>query len=167
MTLARILIVPGGGFTSKEAALGRLLENRGHTVKFVGKTRGLETSREGEEIMPDIALYETNPDYFDFAVIIGEEMKEVARPEIIRTIRKCVFEKKGAAGINKGPVLLAFAGVLNGKRAAVAFSEKSIKFLKDSGAKYAQEEIVTDGNVVTAAHPEATEDIAAAILKIL
>lgn len=157
----------GGGFTNKEASLKTLLENNGHSVKIAGKTRYPETSREGEEVATDVALYEANPDYFDFVIVVGEEVKEVAKPEIIKVIRKCVFERKGAAGVNKGPVLLAFAGVLNGKRATVASSDKSIKFLKDSGARYAQEDIVTDGNVVTAAHPEATEEIAAAILKIL
>ena len=160
-------MVLGGGFTDAEASLKTLLERKGHNVRIVGKTRAPETSKEGKRVTPDIAIYEISPDYYEFVIVVGEEIKEVARPEVITTLRKCVNERKGTAGVNNGPVLLAFAGVLNGKRATVADSGRYMKFLKDSGAHYVNEDIVVDGNVITAIHPEATEEIIEAILKIL
>ena len=160
-------MILGGGFTDAEASLKTLLERKGHNVRIVGKTRSPENSKEGNAVTPDIALYEVNPDYYEFAVVVGEEIKEVARPDTITALRKCAFEKRGAAGVNNGPVLLAFAGVLNGKRATVGDQERYMKFLKDSGAHCVNEDIVVDGNVITAMHPEATEEIMEAILKIL
>jgi len=160
-------MILGGGFTDAEASLKTLLERKGHNVRIVGKTRSPENSKEGNPVTPDIALYEVNPDYYEFAVVVGEEIKEVARPDTITVLRKCAFEKRGAAGINNGAVLLAFSGILNGKRATVGNPGKYMKFLKDSGAHYVNEDIVVDGNVVTAMHPEATEEIIEAILKIL
>ncbi len=160
-------MILGGGFTDAEASLKTLLERKGHNVRIVGKTRSAETSRDGGKITPDLALYEVSPDYYEFVIVVGEEIKEVARPGIITTIRKCAFERRGAAGINNGPVLLAFSGVLNGKRATVGDPKRYMKFLKESGAHYVNEDIVVDGKVVTAIHPEAIEEILEAILKVL
>jgi putative intracellular protease/amidase len=157
----------GSGFTSKEIELRSVLEKKGHNVRVAGKTRMAETSKEGTRVMPDMAFYEINPDYFDFVVVTGEEIKEIAKPELIDLIRKCVFEKKGAAGLVAGPTLLAFAGVMGGKRATVANPEKAIKLLRDSEVQYAREIIVADGNIITASSAEPINDIAAAILRIL
>jgi len=165
--LARILIILGGGFTDAEVSLKTLLERKGHNVKIVGKARSPEKSIDGTPVTPDIALYEINPDYYEFTLVVGEDIKEVARPDIITLLRKCVNEKKGAAGVNNGPVLLAFAGVLNGRRATVGNPGKYVKFLKNSGAHYVNEDIVVDGNVITAMHPEATEDTIRKILEVL
>jgi len=165
--LARILMILGGGFTDAEASLKILLERKGHNVRVAGKSRSPEKSREGNPVTPDIALYEVNPDYYEFVVIVGDEIKDVTRPDIITTVRKCAFDKKGAAGINNGPVLLAFSGVLNGKRATVGDPERYSKFLKNSGAHYVNEDTVVDGKIITAMHPEAAEDNARRIIEVL
>ncbi|MFH1221500.1 MAG: DJ-1/PfpI family protein [Candidatus Micrarchaeota archaeon] len=165
--MARVLLLLGGGFTRTEFSIKQLLEWKGHNVRVAGKHRLQETSKEGDKVTPDLAFYEINPDYFDCVVVIGEDMKEVARPETIAIIRKCATEKKGVVGVNNGAVMLAFAGILNGKRATVAKSEKSITFLRDSGARYVSDAIVVDGKIITAAHPEAAEEIVAAMAKML
>lgn len=164
--MARILMVLADGFLNSEAKIKALLERKGHIVKIASKQRVSMVSKEDEKIMPDMALYEINPDYFDFIIIAGEDMKKVITPELINAIRRC-SEKKGVAGINHGAVLLAFAGVLNGKNATVARVEKSIKFLKDSGVKYREEEIVVDGKIMTAAYPEMLEEIVNEIQKLI
>ncbi|MEM3422169.1 MAG: DJ-1/PfpI family protein [Candidatus Bilamarchaeaceae archaeon] len=164
--MARILLVLADGFLNAEYKIKTLLERKGHDVRVASKQRITITSKDGEKIMPDLALYEINPDYFDFVIIAGQDMKKIITPETINAIRKCAA-KKGVAGVNEGAVALAFAGILNGKNATVAREEKSIKFLRDSGAKYKNEEIVLDGNILTAAYPEMVEEIADNIDKIV
>ncbi len=164
--MARILMVLADGFLSAELKLKTLLERKGHNVRIAAKQRIPIRSKDGETAMPDLALYEINPDYFDFVIVGGEDMKSVITPGLIAAIRKCAT-KRGVAGTGSGPVALAFAGILNGKNATVAKNDKSIKFLVDSGARYVDGEIVVDGNIMTAAYPEMTEEIFGKITKLL
>jgi len=164
--MARVLIVLADGFNAAELRLKKMLERSGHDVRIAAKQRITIKSKEGESVMPDLALYEVNPDYFDFAVVCGEDVKNTITPELVGLIRKCVM-KKGVAGVNNGAVALAFAGVLNGKNATVAQNEKSIKFLRDSGARYKADPIVVDDNVLTAVHPEMVDEIVEEINKML
>lgn len=159
-------MVLADGFLNAELKLKTMLERKGHGVRVAAKQRVTIRSKEGETIMPDLALYEINPDYFEFMIIGGEKVKEIITPELVTAIRKCAA-KKGLAGIGSGPVALAFAGVLNGKSATVGRDEKSIKFLKDSGARYNAKEIVVDGNIMTAAYPEMADEIINEIIKLI
>lgn len=163
--MARVLMVLADGFLSAELKLKALLERKGHTVRVSARQRITMQSADGETIMPDMALYEINSDYFDFMVIAGEKIKDIITPELVTAIRKCAA-KRGVVGISNGPVALAFAGVLNGKRATV-HNEKLIKFLKDSGAEYKADGLVVDGNIITAAYPEMIDEIFAAIMKLI
>lgn len=63
------------------------------------------------------------------------------------------------------PVILANAGVLNGRRATVWPSEK-VK-LETCGAMYTGANVEVDGNIVTANGPQSAEEFARAILKIV
>jgi len=164
--MARVLMVLADGFISAELRLKKMLERNGHDVRIAAKQRITIKSKEGESATPDLALYEVNPDYFDFAIVCGEDIKNTITPELVTLIRKCAM-KKGVAGVNNGPVALAFAGVLNEKNATVARNEKSIKFLRDSGARYKADEIVVDGNILTAAYPEMVDEIVGEINKML
>lgn len=159
-------MVLADGFLSAELKLKTLLEKKGHDVRIAAKQRISIRSKEGKTTMPDLALYEVNPDYFDFIIVGGEDMKGIITPELIAAIRKCAT-KRGVAGTGNGPVALAFAGILNGKNATVTKNEKSIKFLVDSGARYIDNEVVVDGNIMTAAYPEMTEEIFGKIAKLL
>lgn len=164
--MARILLVLGGGFINAEYKIKSLLEKKGHNVRIASKQRVAITSKEGEKVMPDIAFFEINPEYFDFAIIAGEDIKNTITPELVNAIRRCAG-KRGVAGINYGPVALAFAGVLNQKNATVAREQKAIEFLKKSGARYKEGEIVLDGNILTCAYPEMIDEIVEKIQKLL
>jgi len=164
--MARVLIALADDFLSSEASLKTLLERRGHNVRLAAKQRTPINSKDGKAATPDLALYEINPDYFDFIIVGGEKIKEIITPELVTAIRKCAM-KKGAAGINNGPIALAFAGVLGGKEATAPQNEKTIKFLRDSGAKYKATEIAVDGNILTAAYPEMIDEIFKQIIKLI
>lgn len=63
------------------------------------------------------------------------------------------------------PVILANAGVLEGKRATVWSSERGR--LETSGAKYTGASVEVDGNIVTGSGPQAAEEFAKAVLRLI
>ena len=59
---------------------------------------------------------------------------------------------------------LAYARVLNGIKATVFDTPASVALLRQSGANYVKEAVVSDKNIVTGDHPVASEKFAQAIL---
>lgn len=74
---------------------------------------------------------------------------------MLQLVRDIHARGKLVAGICFSGAVLARAGVLAGKRATVFPSARAVVELRNGGAQYVTELLVTDGTVVTASGPEA------------
>lgn len=85
--------------------------------------------------------------------------------------RQAVEQDKVLGAICIAPVILAKAGVLKGKKATVwnsAIDKSAIKILKKEGAIFnADNQVVKDGNIITASGPLAAQEFALAIVEML
>jgi len=122
--------------------------------------------------MVDLLVSEVNPAEFDGVVFVGGPgcLKHLDNEDSYRLAKETLSEGKILAAICISPVILAKAGVLEGKKATVWSSpleKKPIETLKENGATYQEENVVTDENIITANGPAAAQEFGQTILKLL
>jgi protease I len=148
-----------------------VLEKQGNKIKSVSNEKRA-IGRFGGEVLTDILIEELDIDNFDAVVFVGGSGAiELLDNNISHNIcRKCVEKNKILAAICISPVILAKSGVLRGKKATVWSSnmdKSAISIIKENGAIYSSDPVVIDGNIVTANGPDASEEFALCIDKIL
>ncbi len=121
----------------------------------------------GGKITPDITLDEAlnRINEFDAVVFVGGPGASVYFEN--PTAHKIAQSAKNIlAAICIAPVTLAKAGVLKGKKATVwnDGQKTQAKILEDNGATYVAEDVVVDGNLITANSPNAAKKFGEAIL---
>lgn len=165
-----LMIVAQKNFRDEELAIPKeMLETEGHDVKIASLTRSKASGMLGAEIMPDMAAHEANPDFFDAVVIVGGSGSPVLaeNKDVLKLVQSAFNKGKVVGAICLGPMTLARAGVLSGRKATVFKSEESLKALKDGGASYTGEDVTQDGKLVTASGPQAANDFARALIDML
>lgn len=124
----------------------------------------------GGQITPDITIDEAlnRINEFDAVVFVGGPGADVyfENPAAHKIAQNA---KNVLAAICIAPVTLAKAGVLKGKRATVWDDGQGTQanVLKENGATYVAEDVVIDGNLITANGPKAATKFGEAILKKL
>lgn len=129
------------------------LQEAGFQVDVVTHSDGPVEGKYGIPIKPNLTLAAFNePDYAIVVVPGGYEC-----PDRLRQVKKIVDCVKTAAArgaivtsICHGPWVLVSAGVLKGKRATSY--QGCADDLRNAGASYIDEPVVTDGNIITAQH---------------
>jgi len=109
----------------------------------------------GKRITPDLLIRDARAADFDALILPGG----VGNPDHLRTnedaiglIREFDSAGKPVAAICHGPWLLVEADLLRGRKAT---SWKSIRTdLRNAGAEVVDEEVVTDGNIITSRKPD-------------
>lgn len=109
----------------------------------------------GVTIPVDVTLDEADPKDFDGLVLPGGVINPDALrlvPKAISFVRHFVEAKKPIAAICHGPWTLIDAGGVKGKRMT---SWPSLKTdLSNAGAQWVDEEVITDGTLVTSRKPD-------------
>ena len=149
-----------------------ILEKNGIEIKVASTQKGLALGADGGSVEVDYSLDEIKIDDFDaFVFIGGPGMVENLDNPSFQTLAKEAFEKnKFLAAICIAPALLAKAGVLKGKKATVwssALNRHPIKILEENGAIYQDQNVVVDGNLITANGPTAAKEFGEKILEII
>ncbi len=156
--MAKVLfIVAQKGFRDEELLVPKeMLERVGHTVRVASVTRSKAIGSMGAQVQPDMAIYEANPEFFEAVVIVGGPGSPALaeRDDVLKFLRAMQQKEKIVAAICLGPMALARSGVLAGKDATVFPDRKAILMLRECGARYLVEPVVTDGKVITADKPE-------------
>lgn len=137
----------------------KALDAAGANTKVVslksGTIQGMNHDKPGDKITVDTVLDSTSADDFDALLLPGG----VANPDKLRTVEEAVsfvrafFEAgKPVAAICHGPWLLVEADVVDGRKVT---SWPSLKTdLKNAGAKWTDEQVVTDHGLVTSRKPD-------------
>lgn len=147
----------------------KILEDEGAKVLVASITTKEATGMLGLRVKPDLAVREANPERFDALIIVGGSgsPRLADYPEVLSIIRR--FEEKGKpiAAICLAPYVLAKAGIVKEKRVACFPADFAIAELRRSGAKYVEEDVVVEKNLITAKGPEVAEKFAREIVKLL
>ena len=150
----------------------QIFENQGIKVKTFSNSLGNALGKMGGEAKVDCLISDLDPGDFSAIVFIGGPgaLDYTGNTEIKRIIEGAKNKDKLIAGICIAPLILAEAGVLNGKKATIWSSEidkSAVKQIKEYGALYEKSDVVVDGKIITASGPEAAENFSKEIIKNL
>ena len=156
----RVAILATDGFEESELLEPRkALDNAGATTMVVspkdGNIKGWNMKEWGHQVPVDVPLKEAKPEDFHALLLPGGVMnpdKLRMIPEAVSFVKHFTDEGKPVASICHGPWSLVEAGAVQGRTVT---SWPSLKTdLKNAGAKWVDQEVVRDGNLVTSRKPD-------------
>jgi protease I len=157
---ARVLMLATDGFEESELFEPRqaLLDAGAQVTLASIKTdpiTGESGGEKGKSITPDTTLDQVELDQFDALVLpggVGNPDKLRMNEKAVEIARSFMDSKRLVAAICHAPWLLAEADVVAGRRLT---SWPSIRTdLANAGADVVDEEVVTDGNLITSRKPD-------------
>jgi len=168
-----VIVIAFRDFRDQEYFMPKeVLTAAGAEIKTASTEIGTAIGADGGEVEVDLLVKDLNPTDFDVLVFIGGPgcLKYLDNEDSYNLCRETVSQDKVLASICISPVILAKAGVLEGKKATVWSSpmDKSpIKILEERGAVFQEESVVVDGKIITANGPAAAENFGRAIIETL
>lgn len=155
--MAKVAIVLADEFEDSEFEAPRAaLIDHGHEVTVVGSTEAKEvTGKQGRVTCSiDCAVERVSPSDFDALVIPGGFSPDRLRTDqsMVRFVRDCSEKGMPVAAICHAGSLLIEADVVKGRTVT---SWPSIRTdLTNAGAAWMDQEVVTDGNLITSRNPD-------------
>src|SRR3990172_4673976 len=170
--MATILYVMAkNGFRDPEYFVPKnVLKTAGHTVMTAsnGEKGELAHGADGGAAEIDIAIRDAHAGDYDAVVFAGGPgaLENLDNEASYRLAQETVYKEKVLGAICIAPVVLARAGVLEGKKAVVwssADDTTGIDAITEEGAEYIDEPVVKDGAVITARNPRAAQEFGEAL----
>jgi protease I len=129
------------------------LKEAGANVTIIGPKQDTFTGKHGIPAKADKAIDEVATDDFDALVIPGGYSPDQMRrsEKMVDFVRDMNKAGKPIAAICHAGWMLASAGIVEGKRVTSFFSIKDD--LVNAGAKWVDEEVVKDQNIITSRNP--------------
>lgn len=145
----------------------RLLE-AGHEVKVIGSGRkAVFVSKHGYEVRAEMNASDVDSADFDAVVIPGGFAPDRLRrvPAVNELVRRMFKEGKVVAAICHAPSVLISANVLKGRKVTCFVSIKDD--VMNAGARYKDEAVVVDGNLITSRFPADLPEFMKTLLRAL
>ncbi len=129
------------------------LQEAGYTVLRIGTKAGQFESKHGLSMEAEVAASEVDAEQLEGLVIPGGYGPDhLRRDQATIELTRQVFEAgKPVAAICHAGWLLASAGIIEGRRLTSFFSIKDD--MVNAGAKWLDESVVVDGNLITSRYP--------------
>lgn len=148
----------------------RQLEQAGARTTVIapksGEIKAWKFKEWGDKIKVDETLDNARPSDYDALMLPGGVMNPDhlrMEPKAVQFVKEFVQSGKPVASICHGPWMLVEAGVVRGKKMT---SWPSIKTdMKNAGANWVDEKVVTDGQFVTSRKPDDIPDFNKAIIE--
>ncbi|MGD0265686.1 MAG: type 1 glutamine amidotransferase domain-containing protein [Candidatus Methylomirabilota bacterium] len=130
------------------------LKEEGADVKVVAPEKKTYKSKLGYPVNADVAASEVSAKDFDGVVIPGGYAPDMMRRHkaMLDLVKGCFEQGKPVAAICHAGWVPASAGILKGKTATCFFSIKDDVI--NAGARYVDQEVVVDGNLITSRKPD-------------
>ena len=170
-----LFIVAKQGFRDEEYFIPKeILKNAGHKIKTASNAKSGENAvgADNGKIKIDANLNKVKSDDFDAVVFVGGPgaLENLDNKTSYRLAQDFFNKNKLTAAICVAPTILAKAGVLKGKQTTVwnsPLDKSGIETLKNNGAEFIDENVVQDGNIITANGPQAAKEFGEKILNYL
>jgi protease I len=148
----------------------RILEQAGVEVITASKLGGTCVGKLGGMVKETLSLADVKVENYDLVVFIGGPgaLEYQHDPEALHLAKEAFSKYKWIAAICIAPTILAYSGVLKGRKATVWNGDgKQDALIKAQGAKYTGEKVTVDGKIITANGPEAAEEFGKTLLNFL
>jgi len=147
------------------------LEKQGFAVKVASKSKGIKKGALGGSAEAEISLKDVNADDYGAVAFIGGggSQQYFQDKEALNIAQESYKKGKITAAICIAPIILANAGILQGKKAAVWDSGDGsmISKLELKGARFINKDVIQDGKIITACGPHAAREFGKTIAKNL
>jgi protease I len=163
-----LLVIAKQGFRDEELfETQAALERAGHTCIIASAKQGACSGSRGGTAEAALALEEVDAREWDAVVFVGGPGAKALfdDADALRIARSLHQRRKTVAAICIAPMVLANAGLLDGRRATVFESE--VDAIESAGARYEGPGVVTDGNVVTASGPDRAAEFGRTLANLL
>ncbi len=167
---ALLIIAPEGYQELEYGKTKEVLEKNGIEVITASKKIGLCKSGQGGSVKATVSIDDVDVLQYDAIVFIGGPGSAIFQhdAEAHLTAQEAVTEGKVLGAICLAPTILAYAGVLEGKKATVWNGDgKQGKVLEENGAVFTGQFVTVDGKIVTANGPAAVEVFARKIVGLM
>ncbi|MGC9530642.1 MAG: type 1 glutamine amidotransferase domain-containing protein [Candidatus Bipolaricaulaceae bacterium] len=143
------------------------LQEEGADVVAVGPEAKEYKSKHGYPARARLAADSARAEEFDAVVIPGGYSPDYMRrsPDLVALVRKLAQAGKVVAAICHGGWMLCSARVVSGKRVTSFFAIRDD--LENAGARWVDEPVVRDGNIVTARVPADLPDFMREVISAL
>lgn len=158
--MTRVLIIATDGYEQSELTEPRRrLEDAGFSTEIAsleeGEIRGWKDKDWGDSVSVDLTVKDVDASRYDGLLLPGGQMN----PDILRMdkttislVREFVESGKPVAAICHAPWLLIEAGVVDGKTVTAWPSVRTD--LANAGGTVVDQEVATDGNLITSRNPD-------------
>ena len=166
IAMKAIVIIAQKGFQDTEyEKTTEVLKKGGVQVTVASQTTDIATGKVKAKVTPDIAVSKASVK--DYDVIIGGPGTDslAADASVISLVKDARKMGKTVAAICIAPIILAKAGILQGRKATVFSTGR--KEIEAGGAIYQLSDVVIDKGVITGSGPEASTKFGEAIVKAL
>ena len=166
-----LFVIAQDGYQPKEYGIPKqILEKAGIEVITASKEVGKCTSSTEDVTEATIAVRDVDVSDYDAIVFIGGPgaVKFHKDVEAHLTCQEAINRGKVLAAICIAPLTLAYADVLEGKKATVWNQDgKQAEIMTKNSAEFVDQDVVVDGKIVTANGPMAAEEFGQKILELL
>ena len=166
-----LMIIAQEGYRDEEYEKPKqILEKADFEILTASKNAGVCTGKLGGKTQASLSLKDVEVTEYDVILFIGGPGSETYQhdAEAHRIAQETVERDKWLAAICIAPTILAFAGVLEGKKATAWNGDgQSEKILQQQGATFTGEDVTVDGKLITANGPNAAEAFGNKIVEIL
>lgn len=150
----------------------QIFKQSGAEVNTASSSMGKAIGKLGGDAEVNILIKDLRAADYDAVLFIGGPgaQKYIDDETCHQIAREAIKADKVLGAICVAPIILAKAGVLEGKKATVWSSPMDkfgVKILQGSGAVYQPEPVVADGKIITADGPMAAKRFAETIINIL
>ena len=166
MAKVLMIIAPSGYQDFEYGETKAVLEKKGHEVT-TSSTVSVAQGALGGETQVDVLFGKIEPSSYDAVIFVGGPGTAIyfQNPIAHKLAQEFAESGKITAAICIAPIILANAGLLEGKRATV-FPSGATDIMK-KGALFTDASVEVDGNIVTANGPRAAKKFGKKIAKLL
>ena len=148
----------------------KALEDAGINVTVASISKGVAHGMLGATYNVETTIDEINPDNYDTVVFVGGSGASIYyENKKAHDIARAFFSSgKPVAAICIAPGILAKAGILSGKKATIWNGNGQFaKLIEVGGGTYINQNVVVDGNIITANGPHAAKQFGEIIANAL
>lgn len=166
-----ILLIAHEGYQQIEYGVtAELLKSNGISVLTASDQDGFAIAKDSSSTTVDLTVNQINPTQCDGLFLIGGPgaLECLNTPIVHDLLEQMMALHKPYGAICISSRILAEAGVLGGKKATGWDGDHALEgIFKTHGVTYERKPVVTDGNIVTATGPDAAQEFAQAITRVV
>jgi protease I len=158
-----LMIIAQYGFRDEELYDSlEIFESAGYKVDIASQSTEEAKGMLGAIVKPNTTFKDAKAYDYDAVVVVGGRgsMSLADNADVLRIVRDAYDRQKVVGAICLGPMVLAKAGLLKGKKATVSLSQDSMRLFKQLGIELLNDDVVVAGSVITANGPLATKKFA-------